>query len=221
MARSAVQAFGRVDTWVNNAGVSVYGHADQVSIEDARRLFDTNVWGVVNGSLEALPLLRRSGGALIKMGGELSEIVIALQSFYCASKHAVKGFTDALRLETGLGDDAPVGITLIQPTATDTPFPQHARNYMDREPKLPTPLIGPERVAEAILHAATDGGRDVKVGALAHVSGPGARLMPRVADRVAAWQARRQQHEEAPRLPTGNLYASNDTGRIHGESRVP
>jgi short-subunit dehydrogenase len=54
---------------------------------------------------------------------------------YSASKHAVKGFTDALRVEIEELDKAPVSITLIQPTAVNTPFPQHARNYMDREPK--------------------------------------------------------------------------------------
>jgi len=69
---------------------------------------------------------------------------------YSASKHAVKGFTDALRVEVEELDEAPVSITLIQPTAVDTPYPQHAKNYMDREPKLPTPQIEPEKVAEAI-----------------------------------------------------------------------
>jgi len=66
---------------------------------------------------------------------------------YSASKHAVKGFTDALRVEVEELDEAPVSITLIQPTAVDTPYPQHAKNYMDREPKLPTPQIEPEKVA--------------------------------------------------------------------------
>ena len=74
---------------------------------------------------------------------------------YAASKHAVKGFTDALRIEVERIDQAPVSITLIQPTAVDTPFDQHARNYMDKEPKLPDPQDKPEDVAEAILLCVT------------------------------------------------------------------
>src|SRR5690606_20442878 len=129
VARAAIQRFGRIDTWVNDAGVSIYGRLDEVSEEDGRRLFDVNFWGVVNGSLVALPRLRENGGALINVGSEVSEAVVSLQGMYSASKHAVKGFTDALRVEVEEIDGAPISITLIQPTAVDTPFPQHARNY--------------------------------------------------------------------------------------------
>ncbi len=66
----------------------------------------------------------------------------------------MKGFTDALRVEIEEVDKPPISITLIQPTAVDTPFPQHARNYIDQEPKLPTPMIEPQQVADAILDAA-------------------------------------------------------------------
>lgn len=112
-ARIAVERFGRIDTWVNNAGVSVYGRLDEVGDADNRRLFDTNFWGTVNGSLVALPHLRRQGGALINVGSEVSDAVIPLQGMYSASKHAVKGFTDALRVEVQLLDRAPVAVVLI------------------------------------------------------------------------------------------------------------
>ena len=111
--------------------------------DDSRRLFDTNFWGIVNGSLAALPYLKANGGALINIGSEVSEAIVPLQGMYSASKHAVKGFTDALRVEVEELDRAPVTITLIQPTAVDTPYPQHAKNYMDKEPRLPPPLIDP------------------------------------------------------------------------------
>ncbi len=193
LANRALIEFGRIDTWVNNAGVSIYGRLDEVSEEDSRRLFDVNFWGVVNGSLIALPHLKRSRGALINVGSEVSEAVVPLQGMYSASKHAVKGFTDALRVEVEEVDDAPISITLIQPTAVDTPFPEHARNYMKREPKLPTPQIEPERVAEAILRAASKHTRDVRVGVLAKVNTAAAKLMPRLSDKMSAKQANRQQ----------------------------
>jgi short-subunit dehydrogenase len=216
VAQAAIGKYGRIDTWVNDAGVSIYGRLDEVSEEDSRRLFDTNFWGVVNGSLAALPHLRREGGALINVGSEVSEAVVPLQGMYSASKHAVKGFTDALRVEIEEVDKAPVSITLIQPTAVDTPYPQHARNYMNQEAKLPTPQIDPQKVADAILKAATQHERDVKVGAGAVLNTTLGKIAPGLGDKMSAKQADRQQYNEPPRNPEGTLYKAGEGGRIHG-----
>ncbi len=216
IADFAVGRFGRIDTWVNNAGVAIYGRLDQVSEEDSRRLFDTNFWGVVNGSLTALTFLRPHGGALINIGSEVSDAIVPLQGMYTASKHAVKGFTDALRVELELIDELPVSITLIQPTAVDTPYPQHARNYLDQEPKLPTPQIDPRKVADAILSAAVKPARDVTVGAMAKLNTATAKLAPSIGDRMAAMQADRQTYDEPPRNPEGALYKASGGGGIHG-----
>ncbi|UUX95595.1 SDR family oxidoreductase [Aquabacterium sp. J223] len=216
VAATALERFGRIDTWVNDAGVAIYGRLEEVSEADSRRLFDTNFWGVVNGSLAALPHLRRHGGALVNVGSEVSDAVIPLQGMYSASKHAVKGFTDALRVEVEVVERAPLSITLIQPTAVDTPYPQHARNYMDREPKLPTPQIDPEDVARAILKAATHGGRDVKVGAMSTLDTLASKVMPGVADKMAALQDDRQQADEPPRNPEGALFRPSGGGTERG-----
>ncbi|HEU4855607.1 MAG TPA: SDR family oxidoreductase [Nitrosospira sp.] len=215
-AQEAINRFGRIDTWINNAGVSIYGRLDEVSDADSRRLFETNFWGVVNGSLAALPHLRARGGALINVGSEVSEAISPLLGIYSASKHAVKGFTDALRVEIEELDKAPVSITLIQPTAVNTPFPQHARNYMDREPKLPPPVIEPEQVAEAILKAATEGGRDVKVGAMAVVNTTISKLMPSLGDKMSAKRGSSQQENIPPLHPQGTLYEPGESGSSHG-----
>src|SRR4051794_2737688 len=216
IAEAALAQFGRIDTWINNAGVSIYGRLDEVSEEDSRRLFDTNFWGVVNGSLVALPHLQVSHGALINVGSEVSDLSIPLQGMYVASKHAVKGFTDALRIETIEIDKAPVSITLIQPTAVDTPYPQHARNYMTKEAKLPTPQIDPQQVADAILKAATSHERDVKVGAGAVLNTTLGKIAPGLGDKMSAKQAVRQQYNEPPRNPEGTLYKAGEGGQTHG-----
>jgi short-subunit dehydrogenase len=215
IAEAAIERFGRIDTWINNAGVSIYGRLDEISEDDSRRLFDTNYWGVVNGSLAALPYLRRRGGALINLGSEVSESVLPLQGVYAASKHAVKGFTDALRVELEL-ERLPISVTLIQPTAVDTPLPQHARNYMDREPKLPTPLIDPATVADAIIAAATQPVREVKVGLMAKVNTALFKMAPGIGEWVARMQAHRQHYDEPPRDPQGALHRAGGGGRIHG-----
>jgi NADP-dependent 3-hydroxy acid dehydrogenase YdfG len=216
VAEAAIQKFGRIDTWINDAGVSIYGRLDEVSDEDNRRLFDTNFWGVVYGSLAALPHLKRQGGALINVGSEVSDAVVPLQGMYSASKHAVKGFTDALRVEIEEIDEAPVSITLIQPTAVNTPYPTHARNYMDQEAKLPTPQIDPEKVADAILKAAVKPERDVKVGATAVINTLTAKLAPGLGDKMSAKQAGRQQFERPPLNPEGALHKAGGTGHVHG-----
>ena len=216
IADAAIDHFGRIDTWINDAGGSIYGRLDVVSDKDNRRLFDTNFWGVVNGSLVALAHLRQHGGALINIGSEVSEAVIPLQGMYSASKHAVKGFTDALRIEVQELDKAPVSITLIQPTAVDTPFPQHAKNYMDREPKLPTPQIDPHEVARAIMKAATEPTRDIKVGALSKINTTVQNLLPAMAQKIEAKQAGRQHYDEPPRNPEGALFKPGGTGQVYG-----
>jgi len=215
VASEAMARYGRIDTWVNNAGVSIYGKLDEVSEADHRRLFDVNFWGVVNGSFAALPHLKAHGGALINVGSEVSDAVVPLQGMYSASKHAVKGFTDALRVEL-LAEESPVSVTLIQPTAVNTPYPEHARNYLDREPKLPSPQIEPRHVAQAILRAAERPERAVKVGAMAKLNTTAWQLTPALAERVATSYIDKQNYDSPPIAPEGTLYQAGETGRPRG-----
>src|SRR5687767_2996684 len=151
IAAEAVNRFGSIDTWVNNAGVSIYGDLEDVSTKDMRQLFETNFWGTVYGSLVAAKYMKATGGAIINIGSTLSDRAIPLQGIYCASKHAVKGFTDALRMELE-ADDAPISVSLIKPSAIDTPYKEHAKNYLTIQPENPPPVYAPDTVAEAVLH---------------------------------------------------------------------
>ena len=219
IAQAAIARFGGIDTWINNAAVSIYGRLDEVSQEDARRLFDVDFWGLVQGSLTALKYMRERGGAIINVGSEVSDAIVPLQGYYSAAKHAAKGFTDALRVEVQELDKAPIAITLIQPTAVDTPFPQHARNYMDKEPKLPTPMIDPEKVAGAILEAAVEPTTEKKVGAMSKLNTLIAKLAPTLAKKIEAKQASRQQYDEAPCDPEGTLDKPAEAGQVSGQKR--
>src|SRR5215218_675814 len=183
IANEAIRRFGSFDTWVNNAGVSIYGRMLEQSLEDQRRLFDTNYWGVVHGSMVACAHLRQRGGALINVGSVLSDVAIPVQGTYCASKHAVKGYTDALRLELE-EEGAPISVTLIKPSTIDTPYVHHAKNLMEVEPLNPPPVYAPDPVAEAILHCAEHPERDLYVGGGGKVLAEAGHLAPRLTDKV-------------------------------------
>jgi hypothetical protein len=136
---------------------------------------------------------------------------------YSASKHAVKGFTDALRMEL-MEERAPVSVTLIKPAGIDTPYPQHARNYLPKEPKLPAPVYAPEEVAHAILFAATHAKRDIYIGSGARVMSAMARVAPYASDQIGARMLTRQQmRDERPRDPTGSLHDRGVDGRVRGD----
>jgi short-subunit dehydrogenase len=201
VAERAVERFGGFDTWVNNAGVSIYGRMLEVPIEDHRRLFETNFWGVVYGSIVAAEHLRAHGGAIVNVGSTLSDRAIPLQGMYSASKHAVKGFTDALRMELEEAG-APVSVSLIKPAAIDTPYIKHARNYLSKEPINPPPVYAPEVVADAILHAAEHPVRDLFAGAGGKVFSAAGYYAPRMTDKVMETALFDMQKTDRP--ATGN-----------------
>ncbi|HEX8383386.1 MAG TPA: SDR family oxidoreductase [Sphingomonas sp.] len=183
VAEIAVGRFGGFDTWVNNAGAGIYGRIEQVPIADQRRLMDVNYWSQVHGSLEAVRHFKaRNGGALINIGSEVGERGIPLQGAYAATKHAIKGFTEALRME--LEDEgAPVSVTLVKPGQIDTPFPVNAKNYLPSEPHHVPPVYAPEVVARAILGAAVRPIRDLYAGGGARGMAAAAHLAPGAIDR--------------------------------------
>jgi NAD(P)-dependent dehydrogenase (short-subunit alcohol dehydrogenase family) len=180
IASEAVEAFGHIDSWVNNAAVSMYGRLTEVPIADMRRQMDINYWGQVYGSLTAVRHMTGRGGALINVGSALSDRAIPLQGNYCAAKHALKAFTDTLRMELE-ESGIPISVTLVKPASVDTPFFDKARTYLGTEPQPVPPVYAPEVVSGVILAAAERPIRElVAGGAGAKLSF--ARFVPRLAD---------------------------------------
>ncbi|HET7909734.1 MAG TPA: SDR family oxidoreductase [Nitrospira sp.] len=219
VAEEAVSRFGRIDTWVNGAGVSVYGRLMDLSIDDQRRVFETNVWGVVMGCRVAVPHLR-NGGALINIGSILSDRAIPLQGIYCASKHAVKAYTDCLRMELE-HDRIPIAVTLIKPYSIDTPYAEHAKNYLATEPRFPLPVYAPEIVAETILHCAEHLKRDVYVGGGAKLVAMAATLAPRLTDRMMEVLFDMQLSDRPQEDRTSNSLYRPTTGLKERGGRAP
>ena len=217
LAAMARTSFGGFDTWVNIAGQTIYGRLDEVSDEDHERLFQVNFWGTVYGSLVAAEHFKVHGGTLINVGSIMSDFAVPLQGMYSASKHAIRGFTDALRMELE-AENVPVNVTLIKPSAIDTPLPSRSRNYMSGEPKLPPPTYTPHEVALAIISAATEVRRDVYVGGVGKVMSLVAQASPHLFDTLAPAMMRVQRQAKAPRNPAGRLHASGDDSEERGSS---
>jgi short-subunit dehydrogenase len=219
VSAAAIKAFGGFDTWVNDAGLGIFGRLEQVSDEDNRRLFDVNFWGVVYGTQVAAAHLKSKGGAIINLGSIASEAGLPLQGMYSASKHAVAGFTDAFRMEME-DADAPISMTLIRPTAIDTPFPIHAKNYTQGRPTLPPPVYTPEDVADAILYAAVHGGRDYYIGGGAKLISVLNKFVPAAVDWMGAHVLSKQSVKDKPagRDPEGALHTAGEDGQSRGGS---
>lgn len=185
LAAEAAAWGGRIDTWVNNAGVAIAGRLEELPDEEARRLFDVNFWGMVAGCKAALPYLERQGGALINMGSFVSDVAAPFMGMYSASKQAIKGYTDALRIELMM-DRKPISVTLIKPSPIATPVLQQQRNRLERQATMPPPFYQPEDVAAAILYAAEHRTRDLFVGGMARLGSVVGQLVPSITDFLAA-----------------------------------
>ncbi len=219
IARTATERFGGFDTWVNDAGLGIFGRLEDVSDEDSRQLFDINFWGTVYGSLVAVKHLKQRGGALINLGSVASDLAFPLQGMYSTSKHAIKGFTSALRRE--LQDEkAPIAVTLIKPAAIGTHFAENAKNYMSEEPQLPPPVYAPEDVAKAILYAAQHYRREVHVGGAGKLMSAAAKLIPGLVDLVSGALVSSQKMK-SPAQPEGDgLWgASPHDGTVRGDAK--
>lgn len=223
VAEAAIERFGGFDTWINDAAVAIYGRFDQVPMADQRRLFEVNYWGVVEGSLIAAKHLKaRGGGAIINIGSILSDRSLMLQGQYSASKHAVKAFTDALRMEIE-HEGTPISVTLIKPSAIDTPYIEHARNYLDSPgTALPPPVYDPHLVAKAIIFACENPKRELVVGFGGWAIALMGRLFPRAMDYGMKATMGPGQKSDNPgrRARRDNLYTSREDGSEHSSLPV-
>ncbi len=211
----AIEQFGRIDTWVNNASTGVYGKLTATPLADKRRVFDVDFWGVVHGCRTAVRHLRAGGGAIINIGSITSDRAMPLLGIYSAAKHAVKGYTDALRMELE-HDGIPISVSLVKPASINTPFIEHARSHMDTEPEFMPPVYPPEEVARAILKCAEHPMRDVLVGGAAKFLSWMGRMSPRATDAYLEATAFTQQKRTDPNDEIDSLYTAQDDGRRRG-----
>jgi short-subunit dehydrogenase len=191
LAREAVNTYGRIDTWVNNAGVYLIGEFEKTAIDEARRLFDVNFWGELHGCKAVLPIMREQGaGTIINISSVAARRALPLASIYSASKAAVLSMSEALRSELE-GSDSDIEVCIIFPASIDTPLFEHARSKEGVMPKPVPPVYPPSEVAKAIEKAAVSPKRVIYAGPAGIGFAIGNSLMPGVLDKFLG-KARRQ-----------------------------
>jgi NAD(P)-dependent dehydrogenase (short-subunit alcohol dehydrogenase family) len=199
LASRAEEHFGRIDTWVNNAAVAIWGRVEDITDDEFARVMRVNFLGQVHGVHAALPALRRAGGGVIIGVSSMEGIrAVPLHAPYTASKWALRGFYDTLRMELAESGDR-IAVCSVLPAAIATPIFEHARNKVGAMPKPPPPTYAPEVVARAIVRAAERPTREVPVGGPAAAFMVSQRLAPAVSDVVMSLTRVGVKAQQAPR----------------------
>ncbi len=220
VAERAVQQYGRLDTWIGVAAVSLYATFLDTTPEEFKRIVDVNLMGQVYGAQVALPhLMESGGGALILISSVEAKRALPYQSAYSASKHGIDGFVEALRLELRHAK-IPVSVTQIMPASINTPLFSHARTKLAVKPKGVPPLYSPSSVAKAVVHAAEHPHRDIIVGGAGKMLVNTQRLSPRLADAILQRTGFILQRTSEPRSPNApnNLFGpAGQDHRVQGD----
>jgi NAD(P)-dependent dehydrogenase (short-subunit alcohol dehydrogenase family) len=168
LARQAADHFGRIDVWVNNAGVMAYGYFEQIPDETYRQVIETNLFGAIYGARAALPYFREQGsGVLINVSSLWGRMFSPYVSAYTTSKFGVRTFSESLR--EALADEKGIDVCTILPQSVDTPIFRHAANYSGRDAKPVPPIADSGRVVRAILRCIDHPQREVSVGFVGHL----------------------------------------------------
>lgn len=215
LAEQAEQRFGRIDGWINNAGVVAVGRFEEVPLEDHLRLLDTNVKGVVIGSHLALQRFRRQGyGRLVNVASVDGEIPHAYQASYSASKAAVLSLGRVLQQELRRGRQPNIQLSTVLPWALDTPIWGHAATYTGHRADLPT-KDSPDKAVQAIVGALLQPQKEITVGYKAKLAYWGHRLAPELNERFTAAAVQRAEIDWNPAkaATSGNLQQPDQAGR--------
>jgi NAD(P)-dependent dehydrogenase (short-subunit alcohol dehydrogenase family) len=219
LAALAVSRYGRIDTWVNCAAVSLFATFEETTPAEFRRVMEINYLGQVHGALAALPHLRAAGqGALISISSVESRVALPLHAAYSAGKHAVQGAMDSLRRDL-IADGAPISVTTVKPATINTPLFPNSRNKMDRKPKGPPPVYSPSVVAACVEYAAEHPVRDLLAGGAALQMLTTEFFAPRAMDALLAKVAIRAEstRQPVPGGAPGNLDAPTSDDRVKGD----
>lgn len=220
LAALTVDLFGRVDVWVNNAAVSLFGPFLQTPLRDVRRVLDVNLMGYVHGARAALPAMLAQGrGVLVNVASAVGVVAQPYASAYVMSKFAIRGLGASLRQELRLGRSPGVHVCTVLPGTIDTPLFAHAANYSGRRVLAMPPVYRPERVARAIVNVVRIPRREVVVGPAGRMFALQSRFTPGMLERGVGRRVDRTHlsRTDTAMATAGNLYGpERGPGSAHG-----
>ncbi len=214
LANAAVAQFGRIDVWINDAGVGAIGPFWDIPIEDHSRLIDINLKGVIYGSHAAIQQFRTQGfGTLVNIGSIDSEVPLAYQASYSASKAGVRSLGQALNQELRLSGMKSIKVATVMPWAADTPWWEHAANYSGGTPRMAA-MDDPQKVVDAIVWVSLHPVQELPVGWKAQASYASHHIAPHLTERISADISHEYQIETAPPAPptNGTLFVPMQSG---------
>lgn len=199
LLNEAILRFGRIDVWVNDAGVAAVGRFDQVPIADHVRVLQTDLLGTMYGSWYAMKQFRQQGqGILINIASALGKIPAPYYASYTAAKSGIVAFDAALRQELMVTNCKNIHVCTVVPMAMDTPFFEHAANYSGHQTAPVPPLYSADRVIETIVALATAPQDEVIVGTAGRIAVLAHNLAPSLTERLMALQTHYTQMKHAP-----------------------
>ncbi len=220
VADRAVEEFGRLDTWVHCAGISLYARFENTHPDEFKRIVDINLTGQAYGAMAALPHLKSQGrGALIHVSSVEARRAFPLQSAYSASKHGIIGFLDALRMELEEAQ-IPIAVTNVMPSGINTPLFNHARTKLGVKPMPVPPIYQTSTVADVILHAAEHPTRDIYAGGAGRMMATMHKISPALMDKMSihsAFKAQMTTEEKSIESPDNLFEPLQSHGRVGGD----
>ena len=206
VAEAAAGRWGRIDGWVNCAGVIVWSLFEDTTIEEFRRTLDVNLMGSVYGAQAALPVMRRQGsGVIVNIASLASLVAFPTQTAYAASKAGLLIFGEALRRELrGSG----VRVCQVLPTGVNTAGFLHTRTRGFRFSKHITWLLqDPEMVARAVVRCLERRWvRNIPLGLQGKATLAVGALAPRLLDALSGLIVRLVKREGRVESPVDNLF---------------
>jgi short-subunit dehydrogenase len=215
LSERAVERFGHIDVWINNAGVGLYARFERAPLEAYRQVIETNLFGPIYGARAALKEFRRNNsGILINVSSQLAFGGSAYSSAYAISKYGLRALSDTLRqelLESG------IRVCTVYPASTDTPFFRHAANYTGREVQPLGSVSDSRDVARAIVRLVRRPKPDTLVGKSGYVVEPLHWMAPQLHARILRRKTERDHFQDKPAQPReGNLFEAAELASEKG-----
>jgi NAD(P)-dependent dehydrogenase (short-subunit alcohol dehydrogenase family) len=214
LAEEAVDEFGRIDVWVNDAGVGFFGKFMDLDDKQFRQIIETNLFGAVWGARAALGEFEKQGsGILVNISSAIAFGGGPFYSAYAVSKYGMRGLSDSLRAEYAKTD---IHICTVYPASTDTPFFQHAGNKTGRKVKPLGSVSKPEEVAKAIVKLLDEPKPDTIIGKQSYMSEPLHWFAPKAHSKFMAKKGEKHFAAEPEAPNSGNVFSAGDEASVHG-----